>query len=254
MNEKQGDLLDQRIRQALSNLPDAPPPGSPFDSARLWEQLRPELSAPPVARKRVAGWWWAAASVVGLMVGWFFLWDTVSVSPVAKQVSVSHSPSAKRGSLHPHPRSAKRGQVPSQTAVAGLTYERSVRTQTENADAVQGSGTALGHQAKNAVPNRADGPTEHRSIVQSQPVTPEPVSLTPVAEIQIPTVAITPKRRFRVVHENELVAEDEAHRVRYANEGRTERFVRLGTGSPSQPRANEELPSLQLPLNRKTTQ
>ncbi|MCY7360097.1 MAG: hypothetical protein LH609_22115, partial [Rudanella sp.] len=70
MNEKQGDLLDQRIRQTLSSLPDAPPPGSPFDAARLWEQLRPELNAPPVFRKLVGYWWWAGAAVVGLVVGW----------------------------------------------------------------------------------------------------------------------------------------------------------------------------------------
>ncbi|MCY7359442.1 MAG: hypothetical protein LH609_18700, partial [Rudanella sp.] len=93
------------------------------------------------------------------------------------------------------------------------------------------------------------------SIQQTvQPTTQEPVSLTPVAEIQKPTVVTTPKRRFRVVHENELMAEDEAHRVRYTPEGRTERFVRIGTGSQAHTIANEDLPALQLPLNRKITQ
>jgi hypothetical protein len=246
MNEKQGEHLDHRIRQALGSLPDAPPPGSPFDSARLWEQLRPELAAPPASRKRVGAWWWAAASVVVLVMGgWFYV---VSVWPVAKQVSVSH------------PRS-----VGTQTAVSGLISERPARTpghawQADDAEPVQRigpshGGATLGRQAKKSIPTWPDGPTDYQSVVQ--PIPPQPVipeSVTVIAEIPTSTIATAPKRRFRVVHENELMAEDEAHRIRYAPEGRTERFVRIGTGSSAQPTVSEESPALMLPLNRKTTQ
>lgn len=232
MNEKQGNLLDQRIRQALGSLPDAPPPGSPFDSARLWEQLRPELNAQqPVSRKRVGGWWWAAALVAGLLVVGFWYGQSASKQTTTISQSVSLPP-----------RSEKYGPVFSQTEVAKQTAHPSARRKNNLQTAV-------------AVRFATKAEAETVSIQQTeQPIIREPVSLTPLVEIPKTVVATLTKKRFRVVHENELIAEDEAHRVRYAPGGRTERFVRLGTGSQSQTIANEELPALQLPLHRKTTQ
>lgn len=228
MNEKQGEHLDQRIRQALSNLPDTPPPGSSFDSAQLWEQLRPELAAPPVARKRVAGWWWAAASVVGLLVGvWYGQSAPKQTTTIAQSVSLP-------------PRSAKRGPVSSPIKEAEQTVHPSARKKSN---------------LQMAIAVRFVNKAETVSIQQIEhPTTQEPISLTPITEVPKPAVATTPKKRFRVVHENELAAEDDAHRVRYANDGRTERFVRIGSGNPSQTTADEDLPALLLPLNRKTTQ
>lgn len=229
MNEKQGEHLDQRIRHALGNLPDAPPPGSPFNSARLWEQLRPELAAPPVSRKRIGGWWWAAASVAGLlMMGWFWWGQSAPKQTTAITQSVFLSP-----------RSNKVGSVALQTRqVKQIIYPQARQKNNPR--------TA-------ATANKAE--VEIVSIQQEvQPIVPESLRVTSLAKTQTPTVATTTKRRFRVVHENELMAEDEAHRVRYAPEGRTERFVRIGTGNHSQSATNDDLPALQLPLNRKTTQ
>jgi hypothetical protein len=149
---------------------------------------------------------------------------------------------------------ARRGRALSQTTLSNPVNKRLVRTQTEHRTKSLSS-VVPENQAHTGQHNWPDSTTEYHSIVQtSQSVVPESKSLSPAISTTESTVTIAPKRRFRVVHENELPAEDEAYWVRYPPEGRTERFVRLGTGNPSQPTASDDLPALQLPLNRKTPQ
>ena len=57
-----------------------------------------------------------------------------------------------------------------------------------------------------------------------------------------------PKRRFRVVHENELRAEEEASPKLY----RTEHFVRLGTKRSEEPAPEENRPSPYMSLTQQT--
>ncbi len=236
MNEKQNANFDRQIRQTLGTLPDAPPPGSTFDAGKLWEQLRPELAAAPVTQKRIGGWWWTvAASVIGLLMGWFW-WDNDVVSP-------------ERVTVHTRPIVPPLA-VSSQHAGVELSVKRAVKTP---AGVVQRSGAALGREAKKDTQNRPYSPTQHRYVVQlipQQPITPESVSVTSVTETPKPTLAVAPKRRFRVVHENELPAEDEAYQVR----SRAGQFVRLGTGGQLTAGPDEDLPQLRVPLSRKSIQ
>lgn len=74
MKQKPDETLDQWVRQALSQLPDAPPPASSFDSEHLWAQLRPELQAEPSRWPARLVWWMAAACLAGLSLGWVWLY------------------------------------------------------------------------------------------------------------------------------------------------------------------------------------
>ena len=256
MNEKQGNPLDQRIRQILSNLPDAPPPGSSFDSARLWEQLRPELNAQPVIRKRVGGgWWWAAASVVGLVMGWGW-WSGQPENELIASIKANSKPRpvASRINL-----GATDNRLRSSASTERTTFDQLAANEQKlslskepdkNPDLF--SANAQSESVTIGLPDLSP------SSLKPGPDGPESLSLTSPVEIPKPTLSALPKRRFRVVHENELMAEDEAHRIWYAPEGRTERFVRLGTGSRTSSESGnstgDDSPALQLPLNRKTTQ
>lgn len=84
------------------------------------------------------------------------------------------------------------------------------------------------------------------------PELPAVAEVSPVVEklpeLSKPKVAsATPKRRFRVVHENELRAEEEARPKLY----RTDHFVRLGTRRGEEPMPEERRPTLIMSLTHK---
>lgn len=194
MNEKQGEHLDRRIRQSLARLPDGPPPGSVFDGGRLWEQLRPELTAQPVvAKKRIGGWWLAAASVVGLLAEiWWFQYTL----------------------LLPDTQSVRRERGASQTTLANPANKRPVRKQTEDEtpNSISGNSSVetrnqTVHRTKassSVVPenqvhtgqqNWPDSPIEYHALTQTeQPVLPESTTQSIPISITKPIVATAAKR------------------------------------------------------------
>jgi hypothetical protein len=257
MNDKHGNHLDQRIRQTLDTLPDAPPPGSTFDSAKLWERMRPELAAQSVpaqvivVRKRpVFGWWVAAASLAGLLMGW--LWWSGQLVP--KQDMASRKSSEKTGvsnglSAKPNPSKNQPKMVVSPIETRLVTTFPKRKRQQKNRFTVGTNVTKQPDELTGNQPSTADdGPMV--SSVETPRMSSAPPNAVSVVITQKPVIASTTKRRFRVVHTNELVAEEESNVVRY----RAERFVRLGTGSPSSAGSGSESPTLLIPLNRKSIQ
>lgn len=256
MNEKQGNHPDQRIRQTLETLPDAPPPGSAFDSARLWDRMRPELLAQSVpaqvamVRKRpVFGWWLAAASLAGLLMGWLW-WSGQSLPErdVANRKSPEKTGVSNDLLAKPNP-SANQPKMAAEPIKAQLltAFPKRQRQQIKRVE----TGPILTKQpnqlAVNQLPNADNGPTV--STDETTFVPPESTSLTP-APTPKPVIAAVPKRRFRMVHTNELAAEEESNVVRH----RADHFVRLGTGGPSSAGSGGESPTLLIPLNRKSIQ
>ncbi len=261
MNEQHGNRPDQRIRQMLDTLPDAPPPGSTFDSAKLWERLRPELivlsvsvqsaEKQPVVRKKrpIGGWWLVAASVVGLLMGglWWSgqLWSKQEMvsQKTSEKTDGNHRLSAKPNPSVDQPKVvAHLSEIRLATAFSKRQFHQPKRVETRPISAKAPVGLAY-NQPQNADNQPIVSPVEMANTP------PESASLTPAAT-QKPAIANTPKRRYRVVHTNELADEDESNVVRY----RAERFVRLGTGSPSSAGSGGESPMLLIPLNRKSIQ
>ena len=263
MNEQHGNHSEQRIRQTLNTLPDAPPPGSAFDSAALWERLRPELSAQSVAaqsaptpthsgRKRsVFGWWLAAASAV-MLLGWFWWAGQATLKPdavirkSAEKAGVNIDLLAK---LNP-PVSQPNVVIPPIDTRLATAFQKQQRPRTNQTV----TGPVLTKQPGELVINQAStadtGPAV--SPVDAVSVPPESTSLTP-AVTQKPAIARALKRRFRVVHANELAAEEEQTHL---TQSRADHFVRLGTGSPASAGSGggSEPPTLQVSLSRKSIQ
>jgi hypothetical protein len=222
MKQKSDEMPDEWVRQMLNRLPDAPPPGSSFDSARLWNQLRPELQPKP---NRQRAWWWlAAACLAGLLVGWQ-VW-TLSNS------ELKTSPAA----------ATYRSQTDTLAGAKSESIEQAIES---------GPAVAETHQPKR---QRTINPDQRLPRPNDVTITHEPLELAPIAQAAEPAatsivagvpaprktnvVAMTPKRRFRVMHENELRAEDEAAPKIYP----TNHFVRLGSGSTNNEQRTNNTP------------
>ncbi len=272
MNEQHGNRLDQQIRQALDTLPDAPPPGSAFDSAKLWERLRPELPAQSVAAQSVAaqsialqsvekqlvankkrpavGWWLAAASLAGLLMGG--LWWSGQIS-LKRDVVIGKSPekTGARTGLSAQPNLS----VNQPNVVVPPTEIRLITALPEKQHYQKRQG-----EVEPILAEKFDELADDQSLTTnsgpgiSAPETPpllltEPDAVSVVA-VQKPAITNAPKRRFRVVHANELAAEEESNVVRY----RANHFVKLGTGNAASAGSGGESPALLIPLNRKSIQ
>lgn len=239
MNGKPDETLDQWVRQTLDQLPDAPPPGSAFDAERLWSQLRPELTETP--GRRWTGWvrWVAAACIIGCVLSWFWL------TPPPESVAVTLA------NVKATPTSAGTGaKSPDLSEVQPITkpnftYSREPFTKRR---LVRASRSVA--NVKSAPPITQPGVS---TVTAPEPSVADETTL-PVASLTEPTpksaVAIASKRRFRVVHENEIRAEEETRSKLY----RTEGFVRLGTGRNDEPVRDEPTTGLILPLTNKTNQ
>jgi hypothetical protein len=229
MNGKPDEHLDQWVRQSLDRLPDTLPPGTTFNHERLWTQLRPELQKP--ARSRQRGWWWvAAACLAGVGLGWFVLDQPQLVHSAA----VTHE---KRPAL-PQPNDQPSSPVIDPGQVARVVPETS-RPPVERR-VVQATATpvSLGNESTQvvALPDESSADTRIDSIASA------------VSDKASVSVVRSPKRRFQVVHLNELQAEEDIRPSQY----RTERFVRLGMGSTGASSPQATHPSISLPINTKS--
>ncbi|XWW47629.1 hypothetical protein JYG30_09385 [Fibrella sp. USSR17] len=256
MNEQQGKHLDERVRQALDTTPDVPVPGSTFDAGKLWEQLRPELAAETVAlapkrtgqaqRVPIRRSWLVAASLagIGLVMSWL-----LRSTPSLKETQGNR-------------------QADKQMAGSGLTQFHK-RTQPKQAPVVD---LSMNNRSQVAEKQRSKTQNSIGRSVHTTDVTDNQSTLStttvladlPVAEIlsteltlvQAPPAAIAqktvptyPKRRFAIVHQNELRAEAETR----SKLERNDRFVRLGSAPVSEAplpiASTEEKNRLIIPLN-----
>lgn len=224
-------MPDEWVRQLLSQLPDTPPPSSSFDSARLWTQLRPEVRARPA--RRWVGWWLAAACLTGLVIGWL-VWPLQNNEPKTAAIQQRQPDRLPGLSTQSKPMVEVREAAP----VVVRTYQPGTQPDARPDQPVHRPADVT------SVPE----PTEPEPIAQvvEQPVLPV---ATPVVENlpephQANVAATTPKRRFRVMHENELRTEDEAVPKLY----RTDSFVRLGTGQRSDYVTDNRQSALVMPL------
>ncbi|MFD2570113.1 hypothetical protein ACFSUS_05665 [Spirosoma soli] len=238
MKQKSDESLDQWVRQSLDRLPDAPPPGSAFDTERLWGQMWPQVAATPIGWQRLAGWW-IAACVTGLILGVVWIGQLAENKPLATQ---------KPQLLPATPKEKPAMNLTDRQLAQELVSHRQVKPVTMHRVA-----------AKQLIRTKPQ-PTVHvtepiaavAQLVEAL-ITPDTAATSVVAKPVEPvrTIAAKPaSRRFRVVHENELRAEEEARPKLY----RSEHFVRLGTGS--QRAIDDVRPSspIILPLTTKTNQ
>ncbi len=240
MKQKPDEMPDEWVRQALSQLPDAPPPGSTFDTERLWAQLRPELDTMPVRRPFGWAWWAAAACLSGLILGWFLLRQPADerTAPIAnKAVDTINTPTLTH-------------QIPH----TDNTITSSQSAHSEETNRVVG-----------LPKNRREKEIHRQSVTTSIPEPTETVAQLPEVSTatEVPSVieklaqpekinvaAVIQKRRFQVVHQNELRAEEEARPKLY----RAEHFVRIGTGQPDSPTPEERQPVPIMSLTNKLNQ
>jgi hypothetical protein len=107
---------------------------------------------------------------------------------------------------------------------------------------------ATDHQFKRRV---QESIPQLRELAEEIPHLSEPPTVEKVPEPpKLKTAVAISKRRFRVIHENELRAEEETRPKIY----HTENFVRLGTGRSEEPVREERRPALTLPLPHKSNQ
>ena len=225
MNEQQGKHLDQRVRKALNNLPDAP--GTEFDAGKLWEQIRPELATQPVAVPGRMGEirWLVAASLIGigLFLGWL-----LRVQPGVDRLQASRQVAGyvgRKNSVQPQKRTWPEQKLP---ALPPRTGQQVAETQPVSRAKKLIDRPIQTAEATEVQPTLAtiDLPAD-LPVVDLGPAEPLPVKLTPAPVNQKPGIAY-PKRRFAVVHQNEVRAEAETR----ARLERNDRFVRLGAPPP----------------------
>lgn len=237
MKQKSDETLDQWVRQSLRQLPNTPPPGSSFDPERVWAQLRPELQAAPARRRVGWAWWTVAACLGGLVLGWFWLHQS---SDDRNEVVAHRSDRSVNAPIitHHKPNSADKIAAPKSVVSEDRRTGLASRTQSHRKETPKEKSTLRMPEPIEAVPQTSDLQVvaEVPPVVEKRPELPKPNVATTTA-----------KRWFRVVHENELRAEEEARPKLY----RTGHFVRLGTGRDEKPVPDEDRPTLLMPLTNK---
>ncbi|GAB3641747.1 hypothetical protein [Spirosoma arcticum] len=229
MNGKPDEPLDQWVRQSLDRLPDAPPPGTTFDAGRLWNQLQPELQNPATHRRGWVGWA-AAACLVSVLLGWLWMkQQPESTRRTVASVARLNTPVSIRSEQGATAKTDLSESVPP------TNVRRSFRPSARHSE-----------RMVKALPTVIPANESAGSIAA---VTDSPM----IADTKLPVVtqtetaastAIAPKRRFRVVHLNELQAEEAIR----PSPHRTDRFVRLGIGDNGQPVPEAAHPTITWPL------
>lgn len=241
MDQKSDETLDHWIWQSINQLPATPPPGSSFDSERLWAQLRPAIQVTPSRRPALLAGWLAAACLTGLVAGWFWLHQLVNPHPtdvahrngqhkVATPIVTHQFPESIDKIVVSKPIVFEKKRLPAGRLI------RSHKPQKQFAESVL----------------RSVEPTEIGAQATALPMVTEISTATekPVERSKSAVAATAPKRRFRIVHENELRAEEEARPKLY----HTEHFVRLGTRQPAEITPDDRQPVLLMPLTSKPNQ
>jgi hypothetical protein len=237
MNGKPDEHLDEWVRQSLNRLPNTPPPGTQFDAERLWTKMRPELQKKPYSRQWGWVWWAAAACLVSAVLGWLSL----------------NQPKRERN----HPITyVKHRNVP-----VAINREPKSLTENDRLKEVPMRPNYSSRPASKQMPKRiAPVPTPVLSSetagpwvahINEPPMGARADSIRSIApEKTKEKVASAPKRRFQVVHLNELQAEEEIRPTTY----RTEGFVRLGLGNTGVHMPETAHPSIMLPITSKPIQ
>lgn len=237
MKPQPDETLDAWVRQALDQLPDALPPGSTFDAKRLWGQMRPALPKTPA--RRWAGWmrWATAASVVGLLwIGFRFAQPPQSAATNQPTLTPMATHLTTTPKAEPKPESPG---IPTVAVKLNRSRQRPTRSPVDLPTTP--APTPVASVDAQNVPDV----TPAESARPDEPLAATALLTEPTTSS---TVAGAPKRRFRVVHVNELRAEEEIRAKLY----RTEGFVRLGTGRKAEPTRDEPTTVLILPLSSKT--
>ncbi|AKD57530.1 hypothetical protein [Spirosoma radiotolerans] len=239
MKQKPDESPDQWIRQTLNQLPDAPPPGSSFNPDQLWAALRPELQPASRPQTRLM-WWMAAACVAALVSGWF--WSIYQSTPeptvahrhpaIIQLLPQQHSNSTRADELNRSKRVVLEAERP---RVALHTHS----LQQVRAKPVTTAPIATSAALPSSIPDDALTLVETPTVVDKLPDVPRQK-----------VIGARPKRRFQVIHENELRAEEEAQPKLY----RPDHFVRLGTGQTNEPSPEASRPTLLMPLTNKPNQ
>ncbi|QIP16164.1 hypothetical protein G8759_27765 [Spirosoma aureum] len=240
MKQKLDESLDRWVRQSLSRMPDTPPPGSSFDAERLWQQMRPELQVDEPRRRTGLIGWAMAACLSGLILGWFALHQSTD-----EQTKISIARANRKGPTTSE--AGRKARLVNEVIAPKIVFSGKRRS------AVRLQTTSHSRE----IPNQLATPVDPEPIAVLPPIPSLPMAdeVLPVVDKHIvsgkPTVATTtPKRRFRVVHENELRAEEETRPKVY----RTENFVRLGIGRSEESVPEERRSTLIMPLTSKPNQ
>lgn len=238
MNGKPDERLDQWVRQSLDRLPDAPPPGSRFDAGQLWNQLQPELQKSAAHRARGWVWWAAAACLVGALLGWFLLNQQPEFSRrVVSRVTRQRVPMTIR--TEPPITANVDGPKPQLPVKTGPSISPPAR---HSERIVRVSFAVLPKKEPTRPVVHLTEPPTIADTISTMTTSPEPPKNT--------AVAAAPTRRFRVVHRNELQAEEAIR----PSPHRTDRFVRLGTGDKGQPVPETAHPTITWPSTNKLNQ
>lgn len=195
-------------------------------------QLRPELQPSANPRRRSWAWWAAAACLAGVVLAWLVLNQPQPEQRVT--VAQEKGPDAQilidqksKAEIEPE-------RVAGVVSTTSRPFVKRKILGTAPVPAPSGGGTAptVALSSESTVDTRTD------SAVSTAPARASTV------------VVSVPRRRFRVVHLNELQAEEEIRPGSY----RTERFVRLGMGNRGTPVPETSHPSISLPINSKSNQ
>ncbi|GAB3951434.1 hypothetical protein GCM10028805_31550 [Spirosoma harenae] len=237
MKQKTDEMPDEWVRQMLRSLPDTPPPGSAFDSERLWTQLRPELQQTPIRRRVGWAWWVVAAGFAGFVISWFGLNSTTIEQ---KSVATYQRSQESAKPITNQPKNELAAKSITSTAISSVKIRRKSQLHnpvipTEKSELLQ-EATAV----------------EQTEVVAQVPESMSIAELIPLVEKQPEPrkgkiASTTPKQRFKVVHENELRAEEEARPKLYP----TQNFVRLGSGQREEASVDSRMPTLTMPLTHK---
>ncbi|GAA4452939.1 hypothetical protein GCM10023189_17170 [Nibrella saemangeumensis] len=224
--------IDQVVRQAFQSLPDTPPPGSAFDAQRVWGQLNRELHPAKPAR-RLAGWWWLAGMLFLLSgLGWYVRsvssgspsgHETVALVERAtpKQLNTSTSRSGNK--------KAKEQEGEGNTATPETALLK--KASTANRQPVVTRNQSAQENIRIPEPPVTEIPAamaDQEMVVTTEVSPPEPASVSE-PKVLAKTKPTASKLRFPVVHVNEWQAEEDVKTSLH----RSERLVRLGTGSHS---------------------
>lgn len=242
MNGKPDEHLDQWVRHSLGELPDTLPPGSSFNAERLWGQISPQPAAKRTPRLPKRAWWAAAACLVGVVSAG--IWQ--KQRPPAT-LSISHQHQSKRQKIEPISIFSGDFQPIVGTISSGTApVVTNSRKKTNQLPALKQPALREEAVLPLAAPIAA---ANQESALPGESVA--VIAPANAAEPTTPTrVTAAPKRRFRVVHINELAAGAE---VRPAPD-HPERFVRLGTGPGLQSASDDSSHPIVLSLATKSTQ
>ena len=186
--------------------------------------------------------WLAAACIGALVFGWGWLSTQSTPEPTVtiaqSKKAENQTPNQQSSTLAPanEPDGPKRiFSAAERPRIAQYKQSsQSTRPETEATPPVSTSAAI-----PSSMPDDALSLTEAPAIIDKLPTSAAPK----VAQVK-------PKRRFQVVHENELRAEDEAQPKLY----RPDHFVRLGTGQIGEPQPEAGRPALIMSLTNKPNQ